>query len=116
LTIEENLERIATALETLAGIGTTLADKPAKPAKGKAAAAKPAKEEATPAAKETPAPDADPEVSNKDHLRATLHEFQVEHGAKVTKEIMSPFGATIGKIKEGDYDKLLILLGTYEAK
>jgi hypothetical protein len=133
LTIEENLERIANALEAIAGGETLLVepdgflkrvteDKPAKTAKdkkaaAKPAAAKPAAEEEAPAAEETPA-DADTPVSEdpKDKLRAALHAFQVEHGAKTTKEIMAPFGATIGKIKATDYDELLTALDAHEAK
>ena len=77
----------------------TKSGKPAKPAEvpstettSGAEAAEPAKEDGK---------------LTKDTVRAALLAFQEEHGADKTKELIKPFGLTIGKIKAKDYQAVI---------
>lgn len=103
MTIENSLERIAIALEKLAGEAPVPSGKPKAPAaekpKAPAAPAKP------PAAKPTSGADTAGASDNvgKDELRAILVAFQEEQGADAARDLIQPWGKTIGKIKPTDY-------------
>lgn len=109
-TIEQNLERIADALEalvTLAGAETSKPKaEPKTPPKetAKSADTETPKTEKSEEAQEQPAQTADgDEGLTKEDLRTILTNFQEEHGLEATKELIKPFGPSIGKIKQADY-------------
>jgi len=109
--IEDILERIAVALEKLAG------EAPIPSGKSKSAAVKPAASpsESTTSGAEAAEPDPESDGVSKEDLRAALTAFQEEHGVDICKELIKPFGLTIGKIKAKDFPKVIKAIEDYAA-
>ena len=124
MTIEKDLTRIATALEGLLALAENQSEplpekvkapapgKPSKPAATSSGAAPAATAEA-PSSK--PTSGAEGAGPSKDDLRALLVAFQEEHGADAARELIQPYGKTIGKIEASDYAAVAAAVASYEA-
>ncbi len=110
MAIEKDLNRIANALEALLLVATHAGEELDITDAGKPTPAAPAEasSEQTTSGAEAAGPNASEENGvTKDELRASLTAFQKKHGRDPTKALIEPYGATIGKIKSTDYEKVI---------